>query len=132
MPRDEVELVRKMYAAFHSGDAERAVSYFDEDVVVDATARVDGGIGRGRDQLRRVIGQWLASFDEWDEEIEEIRDLGGQVYVVAIQSGRAKDSGIETQTQYALLYEIRDDAITRITLYGQPSEALRAAGLEPS
>jgi hypothetical protein len=26
--------------------------------------------------------------------------------------------------------EVRDDAITRMTLYGRPAEALRAAGLE--
>jgi ketosteroid isomerase-like protein len=124
-----VHLVREMYMAFHGGDPGRALSYFDENVVVDATARVDGGTGHGRDELSRIIGQWLAAFDEWHEEIEEIRDLGDQVYVVAVQGGRGKDSGIETQTRYAVLYEVRDKAIIRMTLYRQPAEALQAAGL---
>jgi ketosteroid isomerase-like protein len=106
--------------AFHGGDAERALTYFAADVEVDATARVDGGVGHGRDELGRIIGQWLSTFDGWREEIEEIRDLGDRVYVVAIQSGRGKDTGIETQTRYAVLYELRDGAITRMTLHRQP------------
>jgi ketosteroid isomerase-like protein len=129
MSQENVDLIREMYAAFHGSDADRALAYFDEKVVVDATARVDGGIGHSRDELRRIIGQWLAAFDEWREEIEEIHDLGDQVCVVALQGGRARGSGIETQTRYAIMYEVRGKAITRMTLYRQPAEALRAAGL---
>jgi ketosteroid isomerase-like protein len=132
MSQENVDLVGEMYAAFHGGDAARALSYFDDDVVVDATARVDAGMGRGRDELSRIIGQWLATFDDWREEIEEIRDLGDRVYVLALQGGRGKDSGIEAESRYAVLYEVRDRAITRMTLYREPAEALRAAGAEPA
>ena len=41
----------------------------------------------------------------------------------------ARTSGIETQTRYAIIYEVRDHAITRMTLYREPAEALEAAGL---
>ena len=132
MSQENVDLVREMYVAFHGGDAARALSFFDESVAVDASARVDGGMGRGRDALSRVIGQWLAGFDEWSEEIEELHDAGDQVCVVALQRGRGRDSGIGTQTRYAILYEVRGGAITRMTLYSQPAEALRAAGLQRS
>jgi ketosteroid isomerase-like protein len=108
MSQENVDVVRAMYAAFHGGDVERALSHFDGDVVVDATVRVDAGMGRGRDELSRIIGQWLATFDNWHEEIEEMRDLGDLVYVVALQGGRGKDSGIETQTRYAVIYDVRD------------------------
>ena len=128
MSQQGVELVREMYAAFHGGDAGRALSFFDEDVVVDATARIDGGTGRGREELASVIGRWLAAFEGWHEEIEEIHDLGDRVCVVAVQSGRGKDTGIDTRTRYAVLYEVRGDAITRMTLYRNPERALEAAG----
>ena len=131
MSQENVELVRDMYVAFHGGDADRALSYFDADVVLDATARVDGGVGHGRAELSTILGQWLATFDGWHEEIEETRDLGDQVYVVALQSGRGKDTGIETQARYAILYEVGGGAITRMTLYREPAEALAAAGLQP-
>jgi len=97
-------------------------------VVVDATRRVDGGIGHGREELGAIIGQWLAAFDEWREEIEEVRDLGSHVYVVATQCGRGKGSGIEVETRYAMLYQVRGDRIARMTLYLDPAEALEAAG----
>ena len=51
MSLENVDLIKEMYVAFHGGDAGRALSYFDEDVVVDATVRVDGGIGHGREEL---------------------------------------------------------------------------------
>jgi ketosteroid isomerase-like protein len=129
MSQENVEVVRRMYEAFHSGDAEGALAHFDPEVVVDATMRVDAGIGHGREELYAIIGRWLGAFDEWREEIEEMRDLGSQVCVVSTQHGRGKGSGIETETRYAVLYEVDGSQITRMTLYPGPAEALEAVGL---
>jgi ketosteroid isomerase-like protein len=71
-------------------------------------------------------------FDDWREEIEDMHDFGDHVCVVAVQSGRGKDSRLETQTRYAVLYEVHDTAITRMTLYRDPAEGLKAARLRPS
>jgi ketosteroid isomerase-like protein len=125
MSQEDVELIRDMYAAFAAGDAERALAYFDEEAVIDATARIDGGIGRGREGFVEVIGPWVAAFDDWHEEVEEVHDLGDRVCVVATQHGRAKDTGIEMQARYAILYGVRDGAITLMRLYRNPEEALR-------
>jgi ketosteroid isomerase-like protein len=129
MSQENVVVVRRMYEAFHSGDAEGALAHFDPDVVIDATMRVDAGIGRGREELYAIVGRWLGAFDEWREEIEEMRDLGSQVCVVSTQHGRGKGSGIEAKTRYAVLYEVRGNRITRMTLYSDPAEALEAVGL---
>jgi hypothetical protein len=69
-----------------------------------------------REELSAIISRWLAAFDEWREEIEEMRDLGSQVCVVSTQHGRGKGSGIETETRYAVLYEVRGNQIIRMTL----------------
>ncbi len=130
MSQAGVELVREMYSAFHGGDAERALSYFDDDVAIDATASVDGGAGRGREALARIIGRWLAGFEDWHEEIEEIHERGDLVCAVAVQHGRGPDSGIELRARYAVLYEVTDGAIASMTLYRDPADALRAAGIE--
>jgi len=129
MSQENVEVVRRMYEAFYSGDAEGALAHFDPDVVVDATMRVDAGIGHGREELYAIVGRWLGAFDEWREEIEEMRDLGSQVFVVSTQHGRGKGSGIETKTRYAVLYEVRGNQITRMIMYSAPAEALAAVGL---
>jgi ketosteroid isomerase-like protein len=123
-----VEIVRRMYEARDSGDADGALAQFHPEVVVDATARGDAAMGHGREELAAIIAEWIGAFDEWREEIEEVREMGEKVYVVATQRGRGKESGAEVETRYALLYEIKDDMIARMTLFRGPSEALEAAG----
>jgi ketosteroid isomerase-like protein len=124
MPEENMDVVRRMYEAFHGGDAEGTLAYFDPEVVLDATRRFDGGLGRGHEELIAILGRWFGAFDEWREEIEEMRDLGANVYVVATQRGRGKGSGIETETRYAVVYELHGGRITRMTLYPEPAEAL--------
>jgi ketosteroid isomerase-like protein len=128
MSRENVEIIRRMYEAFHGGDADGALAYFDPEVVVDASRRVDGGIGHGREELNTIITRWLGTWEEWREEIEEMRDLGSQVFVIATQRGRGKGSGVEVENRYALLYEVHGDQIARMTVYIEPAEALEAAG----
>lgn len=127
MSQASVETVRRMYAAFHGGDASAALDHFDGDVVLDATRRLDGGVARGRDALASTIVNWVGAFDDWHEHIEEIEEVGGRVLVVLTQHGRGKGSGIEIQTRYATLFEIGDGKIVRMTLYPDVEEARAAA-----
>jgi ketosteroid isomerase-like protein len=131
MAEENVEIVRRMYAAFQGGDAAGALECFHPDVEIDATrGRPDTEPGRGREAVARTIGSWVASFDDWDEEIEEIRDLGGTVYVIARQRGRGKGSGVEIHTRYGILYDVSDGRITRMRMYIDPADALAAAEAE--
>lgn len=95
----------------------------------DASRRVDGGIGHGREALNRIISSWLGTFTDWSEEIEEMRDLGDRVFVVSTQRGRGKGSGIEVENRYGLIYDVHDGQITRMTVYTDLAEALEAAGV---
>jgi uncharacterized protein len=130
MSEENVEIVRRMYDAFHSGDADGALAHFDPDVVVDASkARPDGGRGQGREQLNVIVAAWMGTWDEWWEEIEEMRDLGSQVLVLSVQRGRGKGSGVEVEARYALLYDVHGGKITRLVMYADQAQALEAAGL---
>jgi ketosteroid isomerase-like protein len=122
-----VDIVRGMYEAFQAGDAERALAQFDRDVLVEAPGRVDTGAGRGPEAVSALVGSWVGAFDDWSEEIEEVRDLGDQVCVVATQRGRGKETGLSVEYRYAVLYEIRGDKIARMTLHPDTDSALEAA-----
>jgi ketosteroid isomerase-like protein len=122
-----VEIIHRMYEARDAGDAEGTMACFHPEVVLDATVRMDSGIVHGREELGRIIGEWVEAFDEWREEIHEIRDLGSQVYVVATQRGRAKGTGVEVESRYALLYEVEGGQITRMAMFSGEAEALAAA-----
>jgi ketosteroid isomerase-like protein len=119
-----------MYNARDGGDAEGYLACFHPEVVLDARPRMDTTIVHGREEAGRVIGEWVDAFDDWREEIHEIRDLGSQVCVVATQRGRAKASGVQIVARYALLYQVKGDQITRITLFSGEHEALAAAATE--
>ena len=128
MARKSVNVIRKMYEAFHGGDVEGALERFSPDVVIDASRRPDGRVGRGREELGAIIGEWVTAFDDWREEIEELRGVGNEVLVVARQRGRGKGSGIEVEARYAVVYEVRRETITGMTLYPDPAEAREAVG----
>jgi ketosteroid isomerase-like protein len=124
-----VAVVRRMYEGFHSGDAEAATACFSPDVVVDATRRVDGEMGHGREELGAIIGRWIGAFEEWSEELEEVTALpGGHVLVVATQRGRGRSSGLATESRYAVLYRVENAAIAEMTLYPGPDEAYERLG----
>jgi ketosteroid isomerase-like protein len=129
MSQENVELVKRMYARFHAGDAEEALACFSEDVVVEAPARPDLRGGRGREALGTLVGSWVESWDGWSEEIEEVHDLGDHVMVSSTQRGRGKSSGIEINAQYAYLYEVRNGELSRMGMYYSADEAREAAGL---
>lgn len=130
MSQENLEVVRQMYEARDGGDAERALAWFHPDVALDARVRMDSHIVYGREEAARVIGEWVEAFDDWREELHEIRDLGSHVYVVATQRGRAKGSGIEVESRYALLYDVEDGQITRMALFDGEAAALAAVAAQ--
>ena len=129
MSQENVEVVRQMYDAFSRGDLDGALNYLDPEVTIDATHRVDGRIGRGREKVPAILAEWLGTWDEWREEVEDIRDVGDRILVVSTQRGRGKGSGIEMVNRFGMLYEMRSGKIIRWRIYDELSEALEAAGL---
>ena len=129
MSEENVEIVQGMYEACRSGDANAALAYFDPGVVIDASHRVDGRVGHGRDELVAILGEWMSTWDDWREEVEDLLDAGDQVLVISTQRGRGKGSGVAWQNRFGMLYEINGDKISRWTIYDDPAEALEAAGL---
>jgi len=129
MTTENVEVVARMYEAFSLGDAEAALSYIDPAVVTDPRHRVDGRVGHGHEEMAAILAEWMDTWDEWRQEVEEIRDLGERVLVVVTQRGRGKGSGIDWEGRFGMLYEVQGGKITRWTIYDDPSEAFGAAGL---
>ena len=124
MSEANLELVRRMYDAFLSGDAGAALSCFAEDVLVDATRRLDGKVGRGHGYLNRMVAEWVETFDDYSEEVEELRDIGNQVLVLLTQRGRGKGSGVEVEIHPAVLYEVENELISRVVPYTDRAQAI--------
>jgi ketosteroid isomerase-like protein len=132
MSRENVEVVCDQFAATNERDFPRAMSHYAEEVelVVDAEAFLESGTFRGRDAVGRWFANWFTTFEPgYHFDIEEARDLGDEVLLVASHHGRGRTSGAEVHGQTGYLYGVRGGKIVRVELYPGRAEALAAAGL---
>ena len=84
----------------------------------------------GVEGIRRFLHEWTDSFDEWQIELERFHDAGDKVVVVCRQRGRSKASGVPVDMMFAQVFTLRDGLETRMEMYADPDEALKAVGLE--
>jgi ketosteroid isomerase-like protein len=84
----------------------------------------------GIDGARRFIRDWTAAFDDWEIEVLALHAAGrDKVVGVLRQRGRSKTSGLPVDMLYAQVFTIRDGKQTRMEMYADPAEALKAVGL---
>jgi ketosteroid isomerase-like protein len=127
MSREKVELVREMYEAYLAGDVERALARVHPEVKVDFSDRPDAGVRHGPQALAELSSSWQASFEQYTEELDEVREIGDFVCLVTTQRGKTKGSDFEITDQVAFLVEVNDGQITGLTGYTNPKEAVVAA-----
>jgi ketosteroid isomerase-like protein len=132
MSQENVEVVRQAAAVFNRGDLDTWLAYLADDIDHRAAegALDDRGPMHGKDAVRAYMQDWLDLFDDLKVEPVELIDAGeNKVIAVTRISGRAKQSGVETDLTYAALYTIRDGEIARGREYWTKEQALEAAGL---
>ncbi|MCE3265907.1 MAG: SnoaL-like domain [Solirubrobacterales bacterium] len=131
MSESDVDVVLDQFEAVNKRDFDRAMSHYADDVelLVDDEAFLDSGTFRGKEAVGRFFGNWFSTFEPgYRFEIEEARDLGGVVLLVASHHGRGRNSGAEVHGRTGYLYKLRDERIVRAELYPDRAAALDAAG----
>jgi ketosteroid isomerase-like protein len=132
MSESDVEVVRDQFEAVNERDFSRAMSYYADDVelVVSPAAFLEAGTFEGREAVGEWFGNWFRTFEPgYRFELEEARDLGGAVLIVASHHGHGRTSGAEVHGKTAYLYRVRGGRIARAELYPTRDAALAAAGL---
>jgi len=132
MSEENVEIVRNAFEAFTRQDWKRAAELIDHNVEMHGTV---GGLEEGR--VARGLPEILASFEASDLEAWEERRLEPQqflhiddlVVVLMHEYRRGKGSGIEVETDTAVVLTVRDGRIVSIQGYVDPAAAFEAAGL---
>jgi ketosteroid isomerase-like protein len=61
--------------------------------------------------------------------LDELVDHGDQVIAMHRQRGLGASSGAAAELEQGLINTLRDGAIVRVEIYGDPEKALEAAGL---
>jgi len=132
MSGEDVELVRRAYAHTQATGqvyAERFAPGFVWDM-----SNYEGWPEQqryeGADGAQRFLDDWTGAWDDWELEIQEIYGAGDKAVVVVHQRGRARTTGMALDMRFAQVWTIRDGRFTRMDMYSDPSDALKALGLE--
>ncbi len=131
MLEENVEIVRRGFAAFNRGDLDRALEAWAPDAVWDwSNSRgFDAGVFRGHGEIRAFWQRFLAAFDEVRIELVDLLEVeDGLMIVENVAYFRGRD-GVEAQARSAWLVTIRNGEQTSLTLYQTKQDALEAAGL---
>ena len=124
-----MEIVRRHMAAYLSGDFEAALAAYHPEVAVDATARPEGHIYRGRDGIVEAMRVWRGAWDDWTGEVDELIDAGNKVLMVLRESGTGKGSGADVSQDTFFLLTLEEGLIVRSQIFVNRHRALEAAGL---
>jgi ketosteroid isomerase-like protein len=130
MSRQNVELVRRAFDRWRSGDIDRAISGLDGSVEWHmASDEPDARTLRSREEVAEMLRGWVESFEEFSVSPLDFIDVGAEVVVplrfVARPHGAAAPVTIE-ETQ---VFTIRDGWVVRVREYRTKTEALQAVGL---
>ena len=109
---ENVELVRRGYTAFNSGDMATLSDMFAEDAVWHvAGSGVLSGTKQGRDAVLAYFGELGARTQgSFQAKVEDI--VGGENYTVAIQHTRGENNGKTLDMATVITFVVRDGKIT--------------------
>jgi steroid delta-isomerase-like uncharacterized protein len=96
--QENVELVRRWYSAWNSGDTDAVIAAFAEDVEWHGHPRLpEPGPYRGRDQVRRWMEQFREAWGELSADPVELLDADESVVALVHMTGRGRGSGVEVR-----------------------------------
>jgi ketosteroid isomerase-like protein len=128
MSHESAEVVRAALDAYNRGDFEGALSLVSSDCTFDWSRSI--GPQRGLYGIDEVSEFNIAEqFEATRFEPQEFIEAADQVITPLVGYFRGRD-GIEVTARFTFLWDLRDGAVARVTLYQERNEALEAAGLE--
>jgi ketosteroid isomerase-like protein len=125
MSRENVDFLRRGYEALHRGDTEAFEAMSRERLDPDFAfhshwaGRVFKGVAGTQEWMSDVRETW----DDYDQEIEEIVDLGDDVLVVGRASARGAGSGVPVTQEFAVIWTFAGEKAIRARSFPSRAEA---------
>jgi ketosteroid isomerase-like protein len=131
MSQENVEIARKSMNAFAERDDEALRALYDPEVELDwsASLGVEARVYQGIDSVFQFYDSYFHAFERivWDEL--SFIDAGEHVVAPNMSRSQGRD-GIEVFARATFVFTVHDRKITRICLYQEQDEALKAVGLK--
>jgi ketosteroid isomerase-like protein len=128
VPEPNVDVVRRMFAAFAERDLDAMLATMDEEVeFLPVTANLTtGGVPyRGHEGIARYLEDLKGVWPELRIHPGEMRDLGD--VVLTLGRVRARGGGMILDRPTGWVFKMRDGRILRARVYGSQDEAIDAA-----
>jgi ketosteroid isomerase-like protein len=131
MSQENVEFLRRGYEALQRGDLEtfNALSRARLDPAFVFHSVWDGQVFKGFEGTQEWISDTREVWENYDQNVEEIVDLGENVVVVVRIAGRGGGSGVPISQELAVLWTFEGHMAVRARSFTSRAEALEAAGL---
>lgn len=127
MSAELVQLVRKGYDAWNSGDRGWVLEHMSKDVEwITPSDDPDPGTYHGYEGVERYWAQWRAAVGQLNFQVEEMLDAGQSVVVVARRQGRGEHSGLEISDRVIQVFDFEDGTCVRVREYYDRDAALSA------
>ena len=132
MAWENVETVRRVNAAFSSGDIERVLALLhpDFETAVGPELSPEPDAYRGHDGVRRYFDSFQDVMDQIRFDPLHLRDAGASVVVSLRLSARGRSSGIRVEQHLGQVWTVHDGKAIRVRSFVSFREALEAAGLQ--
>lgn len=133
MTHENVEVVRRLTDVMDNEGFAAAFPVFLEAAHSDVEWREDPGWPgsanyRGVEQVREVILDRMDTLD-FDQRTEDLISVDDKVVALVRWRGRGRTSGAEAEISLAIVWTVREQAITRVEFFLDRGEALEAVGL---
>ena len=130
MSEENVEILRRAFAAYEEGGVDALVPLLTEEVVVHSMPGwPDDAEYHGRAGLRKLSRQWTENFDEFHFEVESLHQVGDAVVALQTMTGRIKGTRSPVSQDIGSITEMRGGQISSIRYFSSWSDTLDAAGL---
>jgi ketosteroid isomerase-like protein len=133
MSQENVEIVVGQLENTNVRDFKAVMDGYADDVILRLHGwlrNVDGVAAVGKEAVGEWFGDWFRTFDRnYRFEVDEARDLGDRVLIVATHHSRGRVSGAPATEQMGYLYTVRDGKVSLLEIWTDPAQALEAAGL---
>ena len=128
-----MDTMRRLVEAFNEGGmgSPATADFFDLDVVFEEPPEQPGAsIAHGRENLRRLFGEFDKAWEEHRSEVEEVRAIDdGRVLLLGVEHFRGRD-GVEISQPCGTIFTLRDGKIVRMQSFWERATALAAVGPE--
>ena len=131
MSQENVEIVRAMNEAYLRGDIEAALEVLDEEIEWRGTrgGLDEHAVARGKEEVVKSFADNLATWETLKLDYERYLDAGDQVVVFVHEVARGRQSGVETETDTAVVFTLQSGRVIRARAYMDRAEALETAGI---